>query len=55
MVLGGLLDDLGVRRVMEIRRCRSWEVCGEDGGWGLVLDSYGKTKNDETELQAQGI
>ena len=47
----GLLDDLGVRRVMEIRRCSSWEVCGEDGGRGLVLD----TKNEETELQAQYI
>jgi hypothetical protein len=30
-------------------------LCGEDGGRGLVLDSYGKTKNEETELQARYI
>jgi hypothetical protein len=37
----GLLDDLGVWRVMEIQKCSSWEVRGEDGGRELVSDSHG--------------
>jgi hypothetical protein len=38
----GLSDDLGVQPAIEIQRCSSWEIRGENRGRELVSDSHGE-------------